>query len=64
MRFNPPPTKCGLVNNLKHDSILIKRIERGKEIHYAAVALTIDALDFPFGRFIKDLDRLIQDKNP
>jgi hypothetical protein len=53
----------GLVNNLKHDSILIKRIEGAKEIHYAAVALTINAPDFPFEDFLKDLDQLIKDKN-
>jgi hypothetical protein len=58
-----PPTKCGIVNNLKHDSILIKRTEGGKEIHYAAVALTIGAPDFPFKDFLKDLDQLIKDKN-
>ncbi len=58
-----PPTKCGIVGNLQHDSILIKRIEGGKEICYAAVALTINAPDFPFKDFLKDLDRLIKDKN-
>jgi hypothetical protein len=63
LSLDPPPTKCGIFGNLKHDSILIKRIEGGKEICYAAVALTIGALDFPFKDFLKDLDKLIQDKN-
>jgi hypothetical protein len=63
LSLDPPPTKCGILGNLKHDSILIKRIEGGKEICYAAVALTIGAPDFPFKDFLKDLDKLIQDKN-
>jgi hypothetical protein len=41
----------------------MKRTEGVKEIHYAAVALTIGALDFPFTDFLKDVDKLIQDKN-
>jgi hypothetical protein len=63
LSLSPPPTKCGTVNNLTHDAILITRTEGGKEIRYAAVALTVDAPDFPFEDFLKHLDKLIQDKN-
>ena len=63
LRLDPPPSKCGVVGALKHDCVLIKRTEGVKEIHYAAVALTIGALDFPFPDFLKDVDKLIQDKN-
>jgi hypothetical protein len=61
--LNPPPTKCGHVGKLKHDGILIKRTVAGKEISYAAAALTIGASEFPFEDFLKDLDKIVQDKN-
>jgi hypothetical protein len=67
LRLNPPPTKCGFFGKGKDkqesDSILIKRVERGKEICYVAVAWTIGLSDFPFGDLLKDLDKLIQNNN-
>ena len=63
LRLHPPPSKCGDVGALTHDGVLIKRTEGVKEIHYAAVALTIGARDFRFPDFLKDVDQLIQDKN-
>jgi hypothetical protein len=61
--LDPPPTKCGVVGKLTHDGILIKRTVAGKEISYAAAALTLNASEFPFKDFLKDLDKIVQDKN-
>lgn len=54
------PAKCGVHNQHLHESMLVKR----DRYCYVAVALTINARDFPFDNLIKDLDELIQDKNP
>lgn len=52
--------KCGISRDILHESVLVKR----DQFHYVAIALTINAADFPFDVLIKDLDKLIQDKNP
>jgi hypothetical protein len=57
------PGKCGVHNQHLHESMLVKR----DKYCYVAVALTINARDFLFDnliKLIKDLDKLIQDKNP
>lgn len=53
-------SKCGIIANHLHESMFIERDGRS----YVAVLLTIYAPKFPFKQFLKDLDKIIQDKNP
>src|SRR5262249_8418117 len=52
--------KCGIIDNCFHETMLVER----DGLRYVAIVITRDAPFFPFKQFIKDIDAIIDGRNP
>jgi hypothetical protein len=52
--------KCGIIEDCRHETMLVER----DGLRYVAILITRDGAEFPFKQFIKDIDAIIDKRNP